>query len=1186
MNKKFSLLKSAKYIVLAAFLVIAIISVLLIGTVKINYNISDYLDESTDTKISLGIMEEEFGLISNIQVMVDGVTPEEAEEIKDQIKKVNNVIFVNFNAKNTDYYKDNSALFVVLVNGNEYSETAKTALADITDLLEDGFNGRVNFGGTVMEKKLLRQAIQSEIMLILCISVGLVAILMLLTAASWIEPLVLLAASGVAVLLNMGTNAIFGQISYITNAIAAILQLALSIDYSIVLLHRYRAIKEEESDNERAMLRAIKDVIKPVSASALTTIAGLLALLFMSFTIGFDIGSVLMKSIVISAITSLTLLPALLLLLDNLMQKTEKKYLVIKGKTFSDISLKAGKFIVPVAMVLIIVCCVLNLGNSYNFVDSCNKNENITDKFGESGTLIVLFENSENTDEKEEILAKLLASYKTEDGRDVLKSYVSHSNTIGQFFDVEKASNDLGLSMKDAELLFTIYYFTGNESVVKMDVDEFINFAMDLIENDPDAQGYVSEDTVKMLSLLLDLDALMSGEYTADELYEVISGLEMLGNMSLDQDSINQLYGLKFYDNVEQKKVNFGIMLNYLIDSGMIDEDLSNQLKRLPETYELISNLGFELTHPDTVVKLADVPGILAQYNIEIPDLMEGVDEVVYFWHNILGYGYSQKVSFETLFNDLISNPTVISYMPEDILKALESMGDVDYRYIYETKEAFDETFGSSYNHATFMPALVDLVEQATGEKPNVELDLYMEQQMQQLYIMYFIENGKIPFEKIGCIDFLNFILDTAKNNLVIAERLPEGADEKLASLIEDSGTLNNFLSNKQKRDYIEIKEYITSFAESIKTIDVEISISDTAMMGLYIKRAIATSAYDLKEISATDLLAFVLDASESNELLAARVTDEMRKTIKESQENIISAEKLLVADNYSRMLLTVNLPPESAESSRFVEYLSAKVHEIFGEDAYVAGEIATTNDLIKAFDDDNKLISVFTVVSIFIIIMVVFKSLSLPVLLVAVIQGAIWIAMSMSLIGGSMFFMSYIMSMCILMGATIDYGILLSTNYVSNRKSMDKKEALGKALDAAMPTIFTSGLILMICGFVVGFVASQTSISSVGFLLFRGTLISVVMITMVLPSLLYLLDKIVLMLTVKRSLVDIGKEVANSPVFNKVVDSIANFFKKISETKAYITVKNGVEKAFKVIIQFVKKVVDIIIIKIKKLKK
>ena len=312
------------------------------------------------------------------------------------------------------------------------------------------------------------------------------------------------------------------------------------------------------------------------------------------------------------------------------------------------------------------------------------------------------------------------------------------------------------------------------------------------------------------------------------------------------------------------------------------------------------------------------------------------------------------------------------------------------------------------------------------------------------------------------------------------------------------------------------MKSKISKFAESITSMDVTVSLSDGAMMGVYVKYAVHNNLIETGSISATDLLTFVLNEAQSNELLASSIDGEMQKTIRESQENMISASKLLTAENYSRMLLTVNLPAESGESSRFVEYLTEVVKETFGDDAYVAGEIATTNDLIKAFDDDNRLISIFTVVSIFIIIMLVFRSVSLPVLLVAVIQGAIWIAISMSLVSGPMFFMSYIMSMCILMGATIDYGILLSTNYVKWRATLDKKEALYQAVDAAIPTVFTSGLILMICGLVVGFVATQTSISSVGFLLFRGTLISTVMIMLVLPSLLYLLDGFVIRLTLK----------------------------------------------------------------------
>ena len=381
---------------------------------------------------------------------------------------------------------------------------------------------------------------------------------------------------------------------------------------------------------------------------------------------------------------------------------------------------------------------------------------------------------------------------------------------------------------------------------------------------------------------------------------------------------------------------------------------------------------------------------------------------------------------------------------------------------------------------------------------------------------MYYIEDGRMPDGEMGVIEIVDYLILLSQTSPLISGRLPEGSVRFLQGLKADLNSLDILLDDTNEYSYTELTALLDEFVTNAESVDVDFSIPESTIMGVYVKYATANGLIETGEISATDLLAFVLDAAENNELLSGRIDEEMREKIVESQRNMVSAEKLLYAKNYSRILLTVNLPAESAESSRFVEYLVSAVKDTFGEDAYVAGEIATTNDLIKAFDSDNRLISIFTVVSIFLIIMIIFKSLPLPVILVAIIQGAIWIAMSMSIVTGPMFFMSYIMSMCILMGATIDYGILLSTNYVKYRATLDKKEALYKAVDGAIPTVFTSGLILMICGLVVGLIATQTSISSVGFLLFRGTLISTVMITLVLPSILYLLDGFVIKLTLK----------------------------------------------------------------------
>ena len=625
----------------------------------------------------------------------------------------------------------------------------------------------------------------------------------------------------------------------------------------------------------------------------------------------------------------------------------------------------------------------------------------------------------------------------------------------------------------------------------------------------PDAEGFADEKMLNMLGMLEDFDAMLRGEYTAEELHKAISEIEMLEGMTLDLASIEQLYGTKFYDKLTTPYVNFGTMLNYLIGSGTIDEELENQLKQLPKTYEMIGMLSFELEDPEADIRYNDLNRLKEKYKLDVESAAFPV-----LWKN-LGLTARDSIKFADLFNFLIANYS--DRFPENILNSLNQFENTDYRYLYETKEAFDKSFASVCTYKTFMPTLLNLVEKATGNRPDLGDETKLTQQMQQLYIMYFIENDMLPDEKMGCIDFLEYVLELADTNLVIAERLPEGACERLEKLIRDANRLSAFLGNKEELEYLEMKEHIIAFADSLESLDITVNLSDAAMMGLYVKFSVANDIIETGEISATNLLEFVLDAADTNELLKDRINGDMRDTITESKENMASAETLLRAENYSRILLTVTLPPESEESARFVEFLSKNVKEIFGNEAYVAGEIATTNDLTKAFDDDNRLISIFTVVSIFVIIMIVFKSLSLPVILVAIIQGAIWISMAATtLTGGAMFFMSYIMSMCILMGATIDYGILLSTNYVRARATKDKREALCEALDGALPTIFTSGLILMVCGAVVGFIASQTSISSVGFLLFRGTLVSVLMITMVLPALLYILDKFVMLLTIK----------------------------------------------------------------------
>ena len=567
MNTKF--MKSKKYVIVALFVLAALLSVWLSDKVAINYNISDYLDESTETKISLNIIEDEFGKTGDVQVMIENIDTESAKDVVDTIKKIPNVLTVNFDEYDTNYYKDGDALFVVLVDGDEYSDTANAVVEDIRTALDDSFEGKINYGGSVVEKRTMREAIQNEIVLILAIAVCLVIAIMLIMAKSWIEPIILLIASGVAVLINMGTNAIFGEISYITNAVAAILQLALSIDYSIVLLHGYRKAKENDVSSEKAMTSAIKDVIKPVSASALTTIAGLLALLFMTMRIGFDIGIVLMKGIIISALTSMTLLPALLLIFEKLMDKTAKRELVLKGKKLCSFAVKGSKAVVPITLALIIACGVLQFGNAYSFTDSKGSNTAIEDVFGSNNSVVVVYPNSNGSFDKESELADKLLTFKTADGKTVLKNYTAYSNTVRELYDIDMAARKLDISKSDVEMLFAMYHLYNGKADVKFTTLDFVEYADYLTENDVDVQEFSDEEMEKTLRTLLVIDELMDGEHTAEEFHTLATTGVMEGT-ELDLFAVKQMYGLYLYGTLTDSTVNFATMLDYMKKRPML----------------------------------------------------------------------------------------------------------------------------------------------------------------------------------------------------------------------------------------------------------------------------------------------------------------------------------------------------------------------------------------------------------------------------------------------------------------------------------------------------------------------------------------------------------------------------------------------------------------------------------------
>ena len=1091
--------QAKKYVVLAIFVILIAISVVLLGSVKINYNISDYLDEKTETKISLNIMGDQFDPVGNIQVMVEDITVDQAYEVYNVIKSSKNVLLVNFSTSDENYYKANEngeggdALFAVIVEGDEYSTTAAESFEDIKANLDELFEGKTNYGGAVAEKIEMRNTMKKEIVVILALSVALAMGIMLIMASSWIEPAILLLSSGVAVIINMGTNAMFGEISYITNAVAAILQLALSVDYSIVLLHNFRDAKKEIEDKHDAMHHAVKMTFRPVLASAATTIAGLLALLFMTMKIGSDIGRVLTKGIIISAFTALVLLPAMLLVFDKLMQKTSKRDLVITGKKFCKVALKGGRAVLVLALAFIMVCGGLQLKNTYSFVDSANPNQTIVETFGSNNTIVVLYPNygMETTWSKEKDLVSKLQGFTAADGSNPFVNITGYSSTVMEEYTIEMAAEKLNIPISSVETLYALYHARNNNPEEKpLSPMEFIEFAVEfLTPAEGEDYTYADESTVRMLQTLEAIHAIVSDKHTSDELYELVSTGVMSGT-GLSKFQIEQMYGLYLWDKYDHDDVDFETMLNFMV--GMTEDEDAKKLmdeKTASDLIELAAGLTDFKSQMDVLVTKAEFLefGRDKFGNAAWVDLACGA---VFAFCEKNENGQAKIVDILKLVDK------VSSMIPEDFAKLIKN-----YTYVYD---AIDD----QCSYEDFLPMLHKVVLALTDEERPISAT---ETAIQQAYIMYFREKGDVPNTAIVGFDFVQFVNAQIQSNPTIAGNVSDISKAKLQDVV----VVKDFVCDVDKYNYKQMTELLSNLSKSVTSITSSGNdLSETNILTIY-ELNVANNQEDKDDpVVAYELLKFVDENKDGK--LSGYMTEEHKAKIEERKQAIEVAKDLFLGEEYNRVLISVNLESETknGDAARFVEYLMTTVKEVFCQDAHIGGHMVSTYELQQTFEEDNKIITVFTIISIFAIIMIVFGSLSLPVLLVAIIQGAIWISMSLSLITGPMFFMSYIIATCILMGSTIDYGILMSTNYLNYRETMDKKEALHKAVASAMPTVFTSGLILTICGFVVGLVASMTSISTVGFLLGKGTLVSVLVITLVLPSILYFLDGFIRLFT------------------------------------------------------------------------
>lgn len=1206
MKKTADFIINKRYIVLGVMLALCLVSAMLIPKVNINTDMTKYLPEDSSMGIGMDIMAEEFPdtvTPKTIRVMFKDLTDVEKTNVKIDLEAIENVDSVTYNAETNN--KDGYTLYTV----NTSCDYGTAEEIEIRDTIESTFKDyeivckNDNTTGTDLP------------LWVIVVAFSLLMVVLFVMCASWFEPVLFLATIGVAIGLNMGTNIIFESVSQMTFSIAAILQVVLSMDYSIILMNRYRQEKALCDNKYDAMKEALANSFSSVASSGMTTVIGLLMLIFMSFTIGMDLGLVLAKGVVFSMLCVFTVLPVLILIFDKVIEKSSKKEVHIPFGKVASFSFKARKVVAVVFAVLFVGTYFLQ--NITEITYTISSEDEIAEVFPTANPVVMLYENKD-----EEKIAPV--AYKFEEHEKV-NSILGYSTTLGRSSNanemvstIEALGADMGL---DASLLSVLYYdkFAG-QSESELTLSEVLNFVSEKVVPNKMFSSYI-DDTMKenlgMIEKFADKDALT----------KKMSSKEIADLFSMGEEEIKQVFMLYFAENggVSSGEMTLSQFADFVVNevatnemySSFFDENTKSQLTLLEEfcnkeavtkalsTTELSKKLGIEesltkmlyayyfageksytppaitftelvnfiesdiLSNPmfssyfdeetasqfKLLTQFADKKSVQAQHTSAELAQMLGVEESMIKSVFTLKFGIAngKTMSMEELvdfiLSDVASNPlfssmvdsemlSQLSMMQEiigmvvsgeklsyaktsellgidkDLTKILYSVCDFSHNnpnkklslqtvlsFLGENKEMFSSFMGKEEMSMISMGSkLVDGV--VKGEKYTAaELASLVgmdKSQLEQLFMLYISEHGDTSSWRMSIQDFVDFI---------VSDILPDPDyasffEGDTASYLGTAKTVIDAVVSEEKYSSSELAQMLGSFSEQLDE-------NTMSLMYLYYS-AVNNSDPDWK-LTIAELFDHLYNNMLEDERFSAMIDDTMKEQILGAKSQLDSGISQMRGENYSIMMIDTTLPVEAEETSKFIADLIEECDANLEGNYYLIGNSPMSYEMSQSFDKEMLLITILTAVAIFLVVAITFRSISIPLILVLLVQCGVYITVSVSGIRGySVYYLALLIVQCILMGATIDYGILFTNYYREHRKTKDIREALVAAFDGSTHTIFTSGLIMIFVTGVLGFAPIDPTIAQICQTVSIGALSACILILFILPGLLAAFDKLI----------------------------------------------------------------------------
>lgn len=1184
MKKITDFIVEKRYYILISFIILSLVS-LYIGTkVEINDDISKYLPENSETKIGMNIMENEFKELkqSDLFIMFEDLDNDEKESIKNELEATYNVNSVSYDSSDK-YNKDNYTLYILNVDDYKDSDNAKELYNNIKSKYK---NKKISLGGSI--DKANKPIVKTWILIS---AVVFAMIILIIMCESYIEPFLFLFVIGLAIFLNNGTNIIFKNVSNITNAISAILQLALSMDYSIMLMNRYSQEKSKTKDNIKAMKEALYNASKSITGSSITTIVGLLALIFMSFTIGKDLGFVLAKGVFFSLVSIFLCLPALILLFDKAIEKTKKKSLAIKINKLGNLSYKT-RYIALSLFIMLFVLSFLLKGN-LNYLYTGAEQDTIASHFESNNQMAIIY-NNKYQDE--------ITSYCQSLNTEKIDNILCYGNTINEPLKYDELNNkleDLGNDTKIDEYLIKIvyYYYNNNDINNKMTFNEFISFIENTIYNNEKInakidlkmkmsiiklKSFVNKDSIEKkrnineISSLLDIDkekvkTLFILEHknnvnikmTLKEFIDflnkdVIPNKEY--NSYFDKDTINNINALKIFTDkdlistqinakdlsslfeLDEETTNKLLMLYYTNKDSGFKTTVTNFFKGIDLSRNYLINEDISSLEP--LIKIAKNDNNINNTCLTKDYLKlyfagnESLVDMVYMYS---GFPDSYAISPNNFLNIVITNFN--NQIPVDSLNKLKLlqliMNDNNIEYSYsematilgidnKTILKLYAIIGSAYNYE-YKISPFEFVTYILNKQSNQLLSNIPLSSIKKLDLLNNVMNGVLNNKaysykeiesllnisnekasllyslydlsynnnyKISLNNFINFIL----NDVITDSKYKNNFDDKSINKLQTINKVMNGSLNDTKYSNKELFDIIHSLSESIesKTIDL-----------IYIYNGSINNYNDEYSITLENFINFLNNNIVKNEIFNDYIDSTMKENIINAKYDIIDAKEILVGKNFSRVVINTTYDKEGKETFEFIQNIKDDLKSK-DKEMYLIGDSPMAYDLDGTFSRELNFITILTMIAIFIVVALTFKSLIIPLILVLIIECSVFITMSIiSFSGTGMYFIAIIIVQSILMGATIDYAIVFTSYYKENRLKNNIITSITNSYNNSIHTILTSASILIIVTFIVGLFAEAIA-AKICMTISKGTLCSSILILLLLPGMLAVADKLI----------------------------------------------------------------------------